>query len=423
MDDVLRQVLDETIVIRVRHELEPYQQKLLARLGADYVIDENAEPCALACGHEECHVSSATRTNQRISALGLGMASLGSTPVGWKPNWIDYRSSVANVARREDRGDTAGTCRECGCETDIAPAPHSPKCPTLNGGDMDGLDLLERMDAGEPLSDDQQTEIAGAEPEEIEEREPEADEATVAGADDSASAQADQEPAEPSRSSSSNGGGRSKWTREKVIAAIHEVAAKVGHTPSRNEMQDHGYGGVPQKSTTDRLGASWADLVREAGYEPLTRGSGAERRKDSGRDGRAPQRNMTAAAGASPAKADGKQHPRPGWLKVPDTGLAYRTPEEAYVAAAEACGASMPDGPDACLGTIPGVSHACCGHGGACDPYVTLGGSPGQPAWQVKTVTLRGEAATKFFALVRAGEWGEPHPDAADNRSAARSAS
>ena len=68
------------------------------------------------------------------------------------------------------------------------------------------------------------------------------------------------------------------------------------------------------------------------------------------------------------------------------------------------CGVSMPAGPDACLGTIPGVSHACCGHGSAKDAYVVLGGQPGQPSWEIDTVTLRGLDALEFFSLIREGE-------------------
>jgi hypothetical protein len=75
----------------------------------------------------------------------------------------------------------------------------------------------------------------------------------------------------------------------------------------------------------------------------------------------------------------------------------------------------MPDGPDACLGVIPGVAHACCGHGGLSQPYVVLGGEPDQGMTSVASaVTLRGDAALTFFALVREGEWsafGREQPD------------
>lgn len=36
-----------------------------------------------------------------------------------------------------------------------------------------------------------------------------------------------------------------------------------------------------------------------------------------------------------------------------------------------ACHQSMPDGPDRCLGMLPGVREACCGHGRREAAYVT----------------------------------------------------
>lgn len=33
---------------------------------------------------------------------------------------------------------------------------------------------------------------------------------------------------------------------------------------------------------------------------------------------------------------------------------------------------NTPEGHDACLGTLPGVMNACCGHGGSNDPYVQM---------------------------------------------------
>ena len=37
------------------------------------------------------------------------------------------------------------------------------------------------------------------------------------------------------------------------------------------------------------------------------------------------------------------------------------------------CGLSnTPEGHDACLGTLPGVSNACCGHGDVSQAYVQL---------------------------------------------------
>lgn len=58
-------------------------------------------------------------------------------------------------------------------------------------------------------------------------------------------------------------------------------------------------------------------------------------------------------------------------------------------------------GPDACLGTIPGVSHACCGHGKS-QPYVVIGGRPNQACHSnPHRTTLRDQHATIFFDIIR----------------------
>lgn len=44
------------------------------------------------------------------------------------------------------------------------------------------------------------------------------------------------------------------------------------------------------------------------------------------------------------------------------------------------CERHCPEGPDPCLGLIPGVAHACCGHGNATKAYVVIGGPEGVDA-------------------------------------------
>lgn len=74
------------------------------------------------------------------------------------------------------------------------------------------------------------------------------------------------------------------------------------------------------------------------------------------------------------------------------------------------CDRDMGDGPDACLGLIPGVSHACCGHGVVEDAYVVLGGPENVDAdcETYRNLTLRGTVANAFFALIKCGEIAEP---------------
>lgn len=76
-------------------------------------------------------------------------------------------------------------------------------------------------------------------------------------------------------------------------------------------------------------------------------------------------------------------------------GACHRAPDE-----------TTPDGMgiDPCLGCIPGVSQACCGHGRTDwkGPYVVIGGEPGQTCIGreegIDYTVLRGMDALKWFA-------------------------
>jgi hypothetical protein len=61
----------------------------------------------------------------------------------------------------------------------------------------------------------------------------------------------------------------------------------------------------------------------------------------------------------------------------------------------------MPDGPDACLGLLPAVRNACCGHGDPNEAYVVIGG-PAADTWGGMfppiEIVLRGPIALAWFA-------------------------
>lgn len=59
------------------------------------------------------------------------------------------------------------------------------------------------------------------------------------------------------------------------------------------------------------------------------------------------------------------------------------------------------EGPDPCLGYLPGVSHACCGHGVTERAYVALGGEPDQDGRTVAggVEILRGGLALRYFGM------------------------
>jgi hypothetical protein len=129
---------DEAVVIRVRHELEPHQQRLLAALGAGYIVDEHAEPCPLQCGREECQVSTSARTTERVTALGLGMASLGSN------GSLDYHPAFSSAAGTFG-GSWSASIRAAGFEP-LGPGRNrsgrEPKAEATAGGQAPDIESL-----------------------------------------------------------------------------------------------------------------------------------------------------------------------------------------------------------------------------------------------------------------------------------------
>lgn len=46
-----------------------------------------------------------------------------------RSDWIDYRASLARIARREDAGEQLiEVCPSCGTEADVSDVVHSPRC-------------------------------------------------------------------------------------------------------------------------------------------------------------------------------------------------------------------------------------------------------------------------------------------------------
>jgi hypothetical protein len=56
--------------------------------------------------------------------------------------------------------------------------------------------------------------------------------------------------------------------------------------------------------------------------------------------------------------------------------------------------------PDPCLGLLPGVSQACCGHGRDSQAYVVIGGEPNESCFERELISLHGKAACIFFHLI-----------------------
>ena len=85
-----------------------------------------------------------------------------------------------------------------------------------------------------------------------------------------------------------------------------------------------------------------------------------------------------------------------GYWRYSDTGEATEGNERTC----GHCGkGNTPEGHDGCLGTLPGVKNACCGHGEPNTAYAML----------VDGRDLRGQEAMRFFASQRPDDTGLIH--------------
>jgi hypothetical protein len=167
-------------------------------------------------------------------------------------------------------------CRMYGCGEE--PVDGSQFCAShRHAAGETGRALLDRMDAGEPVGGLEEAAAVG--------------QTAVSGSAASIG--------EPERAAVSSSPRERKWTREKVVAAIREVGEKVGHTPSHAEMIAAGYGSGRTHDVLYRLGATWAELVQEAGFEPNTKSTGS-RRRAAARSEREPEAQAPAAAEPQP---------------------------------------------------------------------------------------------------------------------------
>lgn len=103
------------------------------------------------------------------------------------------------------------------------------------------------------------------------------------------------------------GGRMTPWSKEEILATIQRWNVEYGAPPTSNEWTKSIIG-YPTCSTVIKWFGSWAEAIEQAGFPRPVRGGQASK---------------------------GQQPPVVWRVKVPGTGLVYRTPEEAYVAAAE----------------------------------------------------------------------------------------
>ena len=136
--------------------------------------------------------------------------------------------------------------------------------------------------------------------------------------------------------------GRESWTREGIIVAIQAWAAEHGAPPKSVEWQRIGRNrSHPNVVRVAAVFGSWAAGIEAAGFERPRQG----RKRLSTQaaaiateiESKQPELSMPERPEPSDASVhQERQQPPVVWaVKVPDTGLRYRTPDEAYVAADE----------------------------------------------------------------------------------------
>lgn len=116
----------------------------------------------------------------RASQTIITRPESGPVVAPFEPNFIDWRASRGRADRRAAQyDDTLEICAHCECEVDITPQPHKPDCrgigmPRASSAEAvsapkvesnghvpvapEGLDLLDRMDAGLPVGPDAEQE-------------------------------------------------------------------------------------------------------------------------------------------------------------------------------------------------------------------------------------------------------------------------
>jgi hypothetical protein len=315
--------LDRPLQIRMRHAPHDAAQRLLDTFGALVVIDLSAPPCAERCNHKECRMSAAA--------------------IVFEPNWISYRHSLVQVDKRRDADDeTLEICAYCECEVDVDPAPHKPGCrgigaPRANPAtsrrrrscgswpprslpqdrppEPEDHDLLDAIDAGDPLTPDDEDEL------ELDEEaagpnasssSPELEEEEVAAVGDLTGSGSAEHSSEPERavtaSSRENPYGLSrygrgyKWTPEIALRACRDFCETTGRPPQQQDARDEPTGTLPSEGVAIKLFGSWDDMLRAADLTPVQ--ARAPRNKTRTASRAADKRPAAAAAPSEPEPRD-----------------------------------------------------------------------------------------------------------------------
>lgn len=273
----------------------------------------------------------------------------GTLDAAWEPNWIDFRHSLVQADKRADAGDESlEICAYCNCEVDVSPAPHKPGCPGIGKPrassaqitetdserreriraearrDVEGLELLEAMDSDEAELDEELEGRSDGAPASSSASPVLADEEVAAVGQSAESGAAGLLAGEPERAATTSpnssemltGRRNTPWTREEIISRIRAWNAEHGAPPRANGWA-HATGGNPAQSTVIKVFGSWASAIEAAGFPRPKRGG---------------QRGSVRSK-AEPDERLEKESNSP--IRVPGTGLTYRSVDEALAAANE----------------------------------------------------------------------------------------
>jgi hypothetical protein len=260
-------------------------------------------------------------------------ASANGNGDGPRTDWIDYRASVARIHKREQNGDEPLTCPGCGTETDVSDVVHSPRCTHITAAvtqrpaaEWDEASVIAALQTYAAEHD-------GFPPPTAEWNKTAPDHPTYGvvvrlfGSWADAVRAAGIEPLEPGATRSGRRAParpvaaapaetkprKKKWTLDAIIAAIVRWNAEHGAPPKSTAWQKK-IDGYPSTSTVVAFFGAWSDGLEAAGLQPRERGAQPGNTNKTGR---------------------GQEPPVVWAVKVPGTGLRYRTADEALIAADE----------------------------------------------------------------------------------------